>query len=357
LGTFHHQMANKGGLVSTAYVGGATKPFCQAMMVNQSNVDADGNYMKDHITDATRNNQDGIRYEFDYNRGNPGYIKDLFISNLTPETKYATDEGGSVYGYYGIIKQGEVAEYSDINKNFDPTTNRFKYSDDNFFQSGTHDVLHDYGVTLPGFIIEAQNGSNVVLLSRDVHFYVEPTDCQMNWQAEGQYLRNDQTTQGMTTADHQAAGYNRDTASNCKQYKTSKVLIFGKEYQINATGQEWLEVEQPHTSDFQVGPGQEEYIVKSHVFRPVTNLTLTTPLLFDDKVVDFNNITHMWSNLDSTPILHSYPERVTVKAKLTQVFQYVAECSGRGNCDRETGLCSCFTGYSHDNCDTQTPVC
>ena len=33
------------------------------------------------------------------------------------------------------------------------------------------------------------------------------------------------------------------------------------------------------------------------------------------------------------------------------------ECSNRGTCDRETGLCSCYTGYSHDNCDTQTPVC
>jgi len=341
-GTFHHQMAHKGGLVSSAYVGGATKPFCKAMMVNQSNVDADGNWVKTHMPGTLlRSEQDGIRYEFDYNRGNPGYIKDLFIDNLTPEASYAEDDGRAVYGYYGIIKQGEVAEYSDINKNFNPSTNRFMYSDDNYFQSGKHDVLHDYGVTLPGFVISAQNGSNVVLLSRDVHFYVEPTDCQQYAQADGQYFARQ-------------SGHSLEA---CKQYKTSKVLIFGREYQINATGQEWLEVEQPHKSDFQIGPHQEDYVVKSHVYRPVTNLTLTTPLIFDDKVVDFTNVTYHWSDAESTPILKAYPERVVVKAKLTQVYQYVSECSGRGTCDRDTGLCSCFTGYSHDNCDTQTPVC
>jgi hypothetical protein len=328
-------MAHKGGLVSSAYVGGATKPFCKAMMVNQSNIDADGNFVKTHIPDMLRSEQDGIRYEFDYNRGNPGYIKDLFIDNLTPEAAYAEEEGEGVYGYYGIIKQGEVAEYSDVNKNFDPSTNRFQYSDDNYFQSGKHDVISDYGVTLPGFIIEAQNGSNVVIMSRDVHFYIEPTDCQSEKQ-------NENEIRGLAT---------------CKQYKTSKIWLMGHEYQVNATGEEWLEVEMPHKSDYIVGPEQEDYVVRSHVFRPVTNLTLTTPVNFDHDFVDFTNITYGWSNLESTPILKAYPERMPVKAKLTQVYQYVSECSGRGTCDRDTGLCSCFTGYSHDNCDTQTPVC
>ena len=334
VGTIHHQMAHKGGLISSAYVGGATKPFCTAMAVNQSNVDVDGDYYKAHISDSAPNpgipqaDQTGIRYEFDYNRGNPGYIKDLFIDNLTPEAGYGADNDNIVYGYYGIIKQGEVAEYSDINKNFDPSSNRFMYSDDNYFQSGKHDVLSDYGVTLPGYIIEAHNNSVNVLLSRDVHFYVEPVTCT--------------------------------TDNSCKQYKSAKVLIFGTEYQINATAEEWLEVEMPHTSDYIVGPEQEAYVVRSHVFRPVTNLTLTKPLIFHDEgpnKVDYYNITSEWANTGSTPILHAIPEKVPIKVKLTQVYQYVAECSGRGTCDRDTGLCNCFTGYSHDNCDTQTPVC
>lgn len=326
-GTFHHQMAHKGGLVSSAYVGGATKPFCQAQMINQTKYDADGTNGPAHIQDIAYGDLTGIRYEFDYNRGNPGYIKDLYIDNLTPEPTYAQDydDQGNVYAYYGIIKQGEVAEYSDVNKNFDKTTNRFMYSDDNMFQSGTHDVLSDYGVTLPGYIIEAQNGSTTLLLSRDVHFYLEPISCL----AEG----------------------------SCKQYKTAKILIFGEEYQVNRTAEEWLEVEMAHTSDYIVGPESEDYLVNSHVFRPVTNITLTKPLIFDQEMIDFTNITYSWSSTVSTPLLNAYPEKVPIKAKLTQVYQYVAECSGRGTCDRETGLCSCFTGYSHDNCDTQTPVC
>merc|ERR1712205_117384 len=99
--------------------GGATKPFCMAMEVNQTgNVDMEGSIWgaDKHIDDIPESAQTGIRYEFDYNRGNPGYIKDLFIDNLTPEPTYAEDTTDSVvYGYYGIIKQGEVAEYSDIN--------------------------------------------------------------------------------------------------------------------------------------------------------------------------------------------------------------------------------------------------
>jgi hypothetical protein len=38
------------------------------------------------------------------------------------------------------------------------------------------------------------------------------------------------------------------------------------------------------------------------------------------------------------------------------LFTYVSPCSGRGTCDQSTGLCSCFRGYSNDNCDTQNAL-
>jgi len=356
-GTFHHQMGHKGGRVSSAYVGGSTMPFCTVHPINQTKFDADQVYANPFATSndyttmsgfdgqtgpgtitgfanspLAQDDLTGIRYEFDYNRGNPGYIKDMFISNLVPEPRWAQrydiQNLVSVYGYYGIIKQGEVAEYHDTNKNrFNPRMNRYMYSDDNYHQSGYFEPESDYGVTLPGYIIQAVNGSFNVLLSRDVHFYVEATTCDQD----------------------------------CKDYKTSSLLIFGHEYQINATSEEWLEVETMKETDYFVGPEEEDYIVQAHIFRPVTNITLSQPLYFpegsEEDAVDFSNITYKWSSTRTVPRLDAIPEKVTVKAKLTQVYQYVSECSGRGTCDREAGVCKCFPGYAHDNCDTQAPVC
>jgi len=37
-------------------------------------------------------------------------------------------------------------------------------------------------------------------------------------------------------------------------------------------------------------------------------------------------------------------------------YEYVRECSGRGLCDAESGLCECFSGYTNDNCDLQSSL-
>jgi hypothetical protein len=37
-------------------------------------------------------------------------------------------------------------------------------------------------------------------------------------------------------------------------------------------------------------------------------------------------------------------------------YEYVAECSNRGLCDGESGVCECFPGYTNDNCDTQSSI-
>merc|ERR1711988_583921 len=47
-----------------------------------------------------------------------------------------------------------------------------------------------------------------------------------------------------------------------------------------------------------------------------------------------------------------------VGSKITEsasalTYQYVSQCSGRGNCDSATGVCGCYPGYGNDNCDEQ----
>jgi len=37
-------------------------------------------------------------------------------------------------------------------------------------------------------------------------------------------------------------------------------------------------------------------------------------------------------------------------------YEYVAECSNRGICERDTGVCACFAGYTSDNCHEQSSL-
>jgi len=40
----------------------------------------------------------------------------------------------------------------------------------------------------------------------------------------------------------------------------------------------------------------------------------------------------------------------------TSTYEYVAECSNRGLCDTDTGICNCFPGYTGDACESQSLV-
>jgi hypothetical protein len=50
---------------------------------------------------------------------------------------------------------------------------------------------------------------------------------------------------------------------------------------------------------------------------------------------------------------NGYVPIVVTESKFQPIYQYVSQCSNRGACDSNTGLCTCYKGYSTDACDTQ----
>jgi len=89
-----------------------------------------------------------------------------------------------------------------------------------------------------------------------------------------------------------------------------------------------------------------------------------------DDAVDgeFYTITRVWTvpAVDATEVdtyFFSVDHAVTgdftdvyVLTVNTESYGYVSECSNRGLCNSEEGVCECFSGYTNDNCDMQSAV-
>lgn len=52
----------------------------------------------------------------------------------------------------------------------------------------------------------------------------------------------------------------------------------------------------------------------------------------------------------------SLPTCTTTIQRQAGLFYENLECSGRGSCDRKSGLCECFPGYDGGNCGQNVVV-
>lgn len=93
---------------------------------------------------------------------------------------------------------------------------------------------------------------------------------------------------------------------------------------------------------------------------PTTFITEDRYQIVVDKVINWDgSYTVRKGSLGLAPedqlVGHQYIVKFTPDPTMGN-YEYVQQCSGRGLCDTDSGLCECFSGYTNDNCDLQSSL-
>merc|ERR1711898_19345 len=264
--------------------------LAQASLVN------DGTFVEaaNFILHASTASQHHPQWTFDYGTGNPGFIKDIKITNLR-DARDAIDISASTTVNFGAVTY------------LQPTSYMKRESDGQWSDLVTTTTFDFF---LPGYVQYTPSDPSgfIAYHSENLDQYLATSASASKSNALTSTLATDDTitvsaiagiyTFGLTPLDYPA---DAASASGWNTYKyASKITLSGA-----------------------LGAGTY-FAGGSSLIKP------------------------------STLLLNADTELLKTKLKLN--FEYVSMCSNRGSCDTDSGLCKCYAGYTGDNCDTQTSI-
>jgi len=361
----------------------------------------------------------GVRYWFNYKKGNPGYHKDLFVKSFTPVIHRDTLAGTLTAGanpshkiYHYVVQQGMDCDYLDMyNEATHQTNNIFPYLIANPSSSGPFDPTN-YKLVLPGYVYSFAGGAaaNTFTASTDLSFwlgnptytvtagtstrtYSVATDVNKtpaisingfyflvtactgfggnNWMTSNGLLplntaasTIDANLHGLTGVTFTNAGVTVNTVQGgptaagwtATSYSVSNQARL---YGINPVA---FPYPTPATSGYITNTIQSFY--SQVTVKGVSALTAgpystqksgTTPVSLNMALTDQTGSVAAVITAGLDQL--GYERRFPITARLTPQYRYVTHCAGRGTCNTDTGLCECFSGYKTAVCDTQAPQC
>jgi hypothetical protein len=95
-----------------------------------------------------------------------------------------------------------------------------------------------------------------------------------------------------------------------------------------------------------------EYAALKSGFSKLGNKNVKDEVRYLTHVINTDISTNWGQALANTAVYRVYK----FFPKVESTYEYVAECSNRGICARDTGVCTCFPGYTNDDCSIQNSI-